>query len=74
MTGCRALRERLLGGQSGVVHYRGGLGPVGPIAGGLPIELGEVPLLAFGGVRAARAGAVETREQELYALECFRQP
>jgi len=35
----------------------------------LLIELGEAPLQALHRVRAARPGAVETREQELYVLE-----
>ena len=63
------LRARLLGGQSLVVHCRGGLGRTGMIAARLLIELGEAPLRALQRVRAARPGAVETREQELYVLE-----
>lgn len=63
------LRERLLGGQSLVVHCRGGLGRTGLIAARLLIELGEAPSRALQRVRAARPGAVETREQELYVLE-----
>ena len=68
------LRERLLRGQSVVVHCRGGLGRTGLIAASLLIELGEVPVRALERVRAARPGAVETREQELYVLERVRQP
>jgi ADP-ribosyl-[dinitrogen reductase] hydrolase len=63
------LRGRLLGGQSLVVHCRGGLGRTGLIAARLLIELGEVPRKALQRVRAARPGAVETGEQELYLLE-----
>ena len=63
------LRGRLLGGQSLVVHCRGGLGRTGMIAARLLIELGESPPRALQRVRAARPGAVETREQELYVLE-----
>jgi ADP-ribosyl-[dinitrogen reductase] hydrolase len=63
------LRGRLLGGQSLVVHCRGGLGRTGLIAARLLIELGEVPRKALQRVRSARPGAVETREQELYLLE-----
>ena len=62
------LRGRLLGGQSLVVHCRGGLGRTGLIAARLLIELGEAPRKALERVRTARPGAVETREQELYVL------
>ena len=66
----QALRERLLGGQSLVVHRRGGLGRTGLIAAWLLIELGESPQTALQRVRAVRPGAVETREQERYVLGC----
>jgi ADP-ribosyl-[dinitrogen reductase] hydrolase len=69
-TSGQALRERLLGGQSLVVHCRGGLGRTGLIAARLLIELGESPESALHRVRAARPGAVETREQEMYVLGC----
>ncbi len=68
----QALRACLLGGQSLVVHCRGGLGRTGLIAARLLIELGESPQAALLRVRAARPGAVETREQEMYVLGCVR--
>jgi ADP-ribosyl-[dinitrogen reductase] hydrolase len=69
-TSGQTLRERLLGGQSLVVHCRGGLGRTGLIAARLLIELGESPQAALRRVRAARPGAVETPEQEMYVLGC----
>jgi ADP-ribosyl-[dinitrogen reductase] hydrolase len=63
------LRRRLLDDQSLVVHCRGGLGRTGLIAARLLIELGESPPRALQRVRAARPGAVETREQERFVLE-----
>ncbi len=64
----RALRDRLAAGQDIVVHCRGGLGRTGLVAARLLIELGESPAVALKRVRAARPGAVETREQEAYVL------
>jgi ADP-ribosyl-[dinitrogen reductase] hydrolase len=69
LTSGKALRDRLLGGESIVVHCRGGLGRTGLVAARLLIELGESPKGALSRVRAARPGAVETREQEIYVLE-----
>jgi len=63
------LADALLGGQSLVVHCRGGLGRTGVIAARLLIELGEVPSRALQRVRLGRPGAVETREQETDVLE-----
>ena len=63
------LRTRLLGGQSIVVHCRGGMGRTGIVAARLLIELGEKPRMALQRVRAARPGAVETAEQERYVLQ-----
>lgn len=71
-TSGQALREHLLGGQTLVVHCRGGLGRTGLIAARLLIELGESPQVALHRVRTARPGAVETREQERYVLGCAR--
>jgi ADP-ribosyl-[dinitrogen reductase] hydrolase len=73
-TSGEALRKRLLGGQSLVVHCRGGLGRTGLISARLLIELGESPARALARVRAARPGAVETREQETYVLEQVAPP
>jgi len=63
------LRSRLRSGDRILVHCRGGLGRTGLIAARLLIELGEAPDQALAQVRAARPGAVETREQERYVLE-----
>ncbi len=64
----RELRERLLSGQSLVIHCRGGLGRTGVIAAWLLIDLGEAPRQALARVRRVRPGAVETAEQEEYVL------
>ena len=58
-----------MGGESVVVHCRGGLGRTGLIAVRLLVELGESPVSALVRVRAARPGAVETVEQEKYVLQ-----
>ena len=62
------LRNRLLSGQSIVVHCRGGLGRTGLVVACLLIELGEEPDEAIQRVREVRPGAVETMEQERYVL------
>jgi ADP-ribosyl-[dinitrogen reductase] hydrolase len=64
----RQLRARLLKGESVVVHCRGGLGRTGLLAARLLVELGEYPPTALRRVRAARPGAVETREQEEFVM------
>ena len=64
----RKLRTRLLGGESVVVHCRGGLGRTGLVTARLLVELGQSPVSALQQVRASRPGAVETREQEAYVL------
>jgi ADP-ribosyl-[dinitrogen reductase] hydrolase len=53
-------------GQDVVVHCRGGIGRAGTIAGRLLVELGMDATSAIKQVRAVRAGAIETRAQELY--------
>ena len=58
-----------MGGESVVVHCRGGLGRTGLVAARLLVELGESPVSALVRVRAARPGAVETVEQEKYVLQ-----
>ena len=63
-----ALRQKLRDGERIVIHCRGGLGRTGMIAARLLIELGETPDRALQRVRAVRPGAVETLEQEDYAL------
>jgi ADP-ribosyl-[dinitrogen reductase] hydrolase len=63
-----ALRTLLRDGRDVLVHCRGGLGRAGTIAARLLIELGMKPAIAISRVRAARPGAIETREQEKYLL------
>jgi ADP-ribosyl-[dinitrogen reductase] hydrolase len=55
-------------GQDVLVHCRGGLGRAGTIGPRLLIELGMDPATAIKHVRAARPGAIETREQGKYVL------
>jgi ADP-ribosyl-[dinitrogen reductase] hydrolase len=60
----------LLRQQSDVlVHCRGGLGRAGMIGARLLIGLGMEPTTAIKKVRAARPGAIQTREQERYVLD-----
>jgi ADP-ribosyl-[dinitrogen reductase] hydrolase len=47
-----------------LIHCRGGLGRAGTIAARLLVELGMEPETAIARVRAARPGAIETRDQE----------
>jgi ADP-ribosyl-[dinitrogen reductase] hydrolase len=63
-----ALRKLLRSGRDVLVHCRGGLGRAGTIGARLLIELGMEPTTAVRQVRAARHGAIETREQEKYVL------
>jgi len=60
------LRSILLRGGRICLHCMGGLGRSGTIAARLLVELGVPPEDAIRSVRAARPGAVETREQEEY--------
>ncbi len=60
------LRERLEAAERVVVHCRGGLGRAGTVAALMLIESCEMPELAIKRVRAARPGAIETREQEAW--------
>ncbi|RQW83372.1 MAG: protein tyrosine phosphatase [Geobacter sp.] len=53
-----------------VLHCRGGLGRTGTIAARLLVEFGMDPREAIRRVRAARMGAIQTREQEDYVLRC----
>ena len=66
----RLLRERLLAGESIVIHCLGGLGRTGTITARLLIELGEDPELAIRRVRAARPGTIQTILQEAYVRRC----
>jgi ADP-ribosyl-[dinitrogen reductase] hydrolase len=53
-----------------VLHCRGGLGRTGTIAARLLVEFGMDSREAIRRVRAARKGAIQTREQEEYVLGC----
>jgi ADP-ribosyl-[dinitrogen reductase] hydrolase len=63
-----AVRNLLRSGRDVLVHCRGGLGRAGTIGARLLIELGMEPTTAVKQVRAARPGAIETREQDKYVL------
>jgi len=62
------LASMLQDGRRVVVHCRGGLGRSGMVAALLLIEQGVTPGDAIRRVRAARPGAIETREQERHVL------
>ena len=64
------LRRILFQGGRIVLHCRGGLGRTGLIAARLLVEFGMEPRDAIRRVRAARPGAIQTREQEEYVLKC----
>jgi len=51
-----------------MLHCRGGLGRTGLVAARLLVEFGMAPREAIRRVRAARPGAIQTREQEVYVL------
>jgi ADP-ribosyl-[dinitrogen reductase] hydrolase len=62
------LRRILREGGRIVLHCRGGLGRTGLVAARLLVEFGMEPREAIRRVRAARPGAIQTREQEEYVL------
>ncbi len=64
------LRRILRDGGRIVIHCRGGLGRTGLVAGLLLVEFGMAPQEAIRRVRAARPGAIQTREQEKYVRRC----
>lgn len=64
------LRRMLRNRQKIVIHCRGGLGRTGLIAARLLVEFGMEPGEAIRRVRAARPGAIQTREQEVYVRKC----
>lgn len=69
----RDLVERLLGplerGDGVVVHCWGGLGRAGTIAACVLVATGVAPDRAIDVVRAARPGAVQTPEQDVFVRE-----
>ncbi len=65
---CGSLRN----GAKVLVHCRGGLGRAGTVAALLLVELGVSAPNAIKRVRAARPGAIQTREQERYVLDFSR--
>ncbi len=67
------LMNALLGGQSVVVHCRGGLGRAGLTAACLLVQAGLEPGAAIALVRQTRPGAVETAEQEAFVHHFARQ-
>lgn len=58
------LRVKIRSGHRVLLHCRGGLGRTGTIAARLLVELGMPAEEAIASVRHARAGAIETSEQE----------
>ncbi len=60
--------DALMQGGKVLVHCRGGLGRAGTVAACLLVEFGVSPQEAIRQVRAARHGAIETREQERYVM------
>lgn len=60
------LHDQLDAGGRLCIHCLGGLGRTGVIACRLLVERGVAPEQALRQVRAARRGAVETRQQEVY--------
>ena len=56
--------EAARGGQTVVIHCRGGLGRTGTVAAACLVALGHAPAEAIERVRVARHGSVETPEQE----------
>ncbi len=64
----RSVVDALMQGGKVLVHCRGGLGRAGTVAACLLVEFGAAPRQAIRQVRAARHGAIETREQERYVM------
>jgi protein-tyrosine phosphatase len=62
------LRSLLRSGRDVLVHCRGGLGRAGTIGARLLVELGMDATTAIARVRGARAGAIQTRDQEKFVL------
>jgi predicted protein tyrosine phosphatase len=64
--------EAARAGRTVVIHCRGGVGRTGTVAAACLVALGHEPTHAIERVRAARSGAVETREQERW-VEAYAQ-
>lgn len=64
------LRNIWARGDKIVVHYRGGLGRTGTVAGRLLVEFGDEPETAIKSRRKARQGCIETAAQEKYIETC----
>lgn len=64
------LHEHLRSNRKILVHCLGGLGRTGMVSARLLIEAGVPPTYAMEQVRAARSGAIQTPEQEMYVLQC----
>lgn len=64
------LRAHLRAGRTVVLHCNGGRGRAGTVAARLLVEFGAPAEEAIAAVRAAREGAIETREQEDYVRRC----
>lgn len=64
------LRTLLRAGERVVLHCYAGLGRTGMIAARLLVEFGLKPDEAIRRVRAARVGAIQTKEQEEYVRYC----
>jgi protein-tyrosine phosphatase len=58
------IASRIEGGETVIVHCRGGLGRSGMVAASVLVALGHSAEDALGTVREARKGAVETPDQE----------
>lgn len=69
-TAGKELRRILREGGRIVIHCRGGLGRTGLVAARLLVEFGMEPQEAIRRIRAARQGAIQTREQEDYVKRC----
>ncbi len=62
------LHQRLVDGDTIIIHCRGGLGRTGLLAARMLVEAGLAPADAVANVRSAREHAIETYAQEHYVL------
>ncbi len=68
------IHRRLVNGEKILIHCRGGMARSGLVAGVILGARGCAPHAAIEQVRAARPGAIETREQERYVLKAKKLP